>query len=354
MKPRIIVDRNIPYIAGALEPYAEVQYLDGQSITHAACQAADGLLIRTRTACTPDLLEGTPVRFIGSATVGLDHIDTAYCTARGITYTTAPGCNAWAVVQWVISALMYIEKQASRSLFMGTVGIVGAGAIGQRLADVLTLFNVRSLRNDPPREARGDAGLVSLDRLGREADIITIHTPLTSAGPYPTAHLIGNRFLHRLNKRPIIINAARGGVVDEYELLEALAYKRIRGYVLDTYETEPDIPSELIENALLCTPHIAGYSLEGKASATAEVLGAAASFFGFPTPPLVGQDAASKRRVIGGYSLSDLTGSYDIHADAKALRLQPQSFESLRNSYPYRHDWRGFEIGNAKLRALVN
>lgn len=354
MRPRIIVDRNIPYIAGALEPYAEVQYLDGQSITHASCQSADGLLIRTRTACNGELLEGTPVRFIGSATVGTDHIDTAYCTAHGITYTHAPGCNAWAVVQWVVSALMYIEKHASRSLYMSTVGIVGAGAIGQRLAEVLTLFNVRCLRNDPPLEEQGATGLVSLDRIGREADIITIHTPLTSAGKYPTAHLIGNRFLHRLNKRPIIINAARGGIVDEYELLEALAYKRIRGYVLDTYETEPDLPCELIENALLCTPHIAGYSLEGKANATAQVLGAAASFFGFPPPPLMGLDATSKRRVIGGYSLSDLAGNYDIHADAKALRLQPQRFESLRNSSPYRHDWRGFEIGNSKLRALVN
>lgn len=353
MKPRIIIDQNIPYIAGALEPYAEVTYLEGKAITRAACESADGLIVRTRTACNARLLEGTPVRFIASATVGTDHIDTAYCASRGITYAHAPGCSAWAVVQWVVSALMYLERQASRSIYMSTVGIIGAGAIGRRLADVLSLFNVRCLRNDPPREAQGETGLVSLACIGQEADIITIHTPLTTGGPHPTAHLIGNEFLHRLGKRPIIINAARGGVVDDYELLEALAYRRIRGYVLDTYETEPDLPSELVENALLCTPHIAGYSLEGKANATAQALRATASFFGFPPPPLVGLPAEGKRRVIGGYSLSDLAGYYDIHADSKALRTQPQRFEALRNGYNYRHDWRGYEIGNAKLRALV-
>lgn len=353
MKPRIVIDRNVPYIQGVLEPYAEVRYLDSEAITRAECLSADALIIRTRTACNAELLEGTPVRFIASATVGMDHIDTSYCAARGILYSHAPGCSAWAVVQWVVSALMHIEKQALRSLYTSTVGIVGAGAIGQRLADVLTLFNVRCLRNDPLRAAAGETGLVSLECIGREADIITIHTPLTFSGEHPTAHLIGNRFLHRLGRRPIIINAARGGVVDEYELLEALAYRRIRGYALDTYETEPDLTPELVENALLCTPHIAGYSVEGKANATAQVLTATASHFDFPSLRPVGLGDSGSRKVIGGYSLGDLARSYDIHADAKALRAAPQRFEAQRNGYAYRHDWRGYEIGNSKLRALL-
>lgn len=353
MKPRIIVDCNIPYVEGRLDPFAEVRYLDSKEITHAACMQADALVIRTRTVCNATLLQDTPVRLIASATVGIDHIDTSYCDAQSIKYVNAPGCSAWAVVQWVVSALMFIEKRAHRSIFESTVGIIGAGAIGQRLADTLELFNVRCLRNDPPRAERGEKGLVDLMHIAREADIITIHTPLTATGQHPTTHLIGNRFLHSLGKRPIILNAARGGVVDEYELLEALEYKRIRGYILDTYETEQDIPAEVIENAMLCTPHIAGYSIEGKQNAAAQALRAVANFFGFPLSIADGVEAQSKVKTIGGYSLSDLAQHYDIHADSKELRLQPQQIDAIRNCYSYRHDWRGFEIGNSKLRAIV-
>lgn len=353
MKPRIIVDCNIPYVEGRLDPFAEVRYLDSKEITHAACMQADALVIRTRTVCNAALLQDTPIRLIASATVGIDHIDTSYCDAQSIKYVNAPGCSAWAVVQWVVSALMFIEKRAHRSIFESTVGIIGAGAIGQRLADTLELFNVRCLRNDPPRAERGEKGLVDLMRIAREADIITIHTPLTATGKHPTTHLIGNRFLHSLGKRPIILNAARGGVVDEYELLEALEYKRIRGYILDTYETEQDIPAEVIENAMLCTPHIAGYSIEGKQNAAAQALRAVANFFDFPLAIANGVEAQSKVKTIGGYSLSDLAQHYDIHADSKELRLQPQQIDAIRNCYSYRHDWRGFEIGNSKLRAIV-
>jgi len=353
MKPRVIIDSHIPYAAGALEPHAEVHYLSGEAITRAVCLDADALVVRTRTLCNEQLLRGTSVRLIASATVGTDHIDTNYCAAHGIKYSNAAGSNAWAVVQWVVSALLYIEKHSAKSIYDSTVGIVGAGAIGQKLADTLELFGIRCLRNDPPRAEMGEKGLVDLATIGREADIITLHTPLTTAGKHPTVHLIGRTFLHQLGKRPIILNAARGGVADEYELLEALDYRRIRGYILDTYETETDIPTEVIEQALLSTPHIAGYSIEGKRKATEQALQAVAEFFGFDRPAPRAQTPGDPKRFVNGYSLSDLAQYYDISTDSRALRLQPQNFESLRNHYQYRHDWRGFDIGNPRLRALI-
>lgn len=353
MKPRIIIDQHIPYIAGVIEPFAEVTYLDGKNITHDACMEADCIIIRTRTICNAHLLQGTPIRLIVSATAGIDHIDSKYCAANGIAYANTKGSNAWAVVQWVVSALMLIERQSSKSIFESTVGIIGAGEIGQRLADTLELFNVKCIRNDPPREETGEKGLVDLARIGRESDIITIHTPLTTNGKHPTKHLIGNHFLHHLSKRPIIINAARGGVIDEFELLEALDYKRIRGYILDTYETEGDIPFEIIENAMLCTPHIAGYSIEGKQKATEQTLDHVAKFFGLPPLAPNLPKPTEKKKITGGYSLSDLARHYDIQADAKTLLMQPQRIDAIRNQYSYRHDWRGLAIENPKITAIL-
>ena len=199
---RIVVDSNIPYIRGVLEPFAEVDYVAGEAIDAKVCMHADALLVRTRTKCNAALLEGTSVRFIGTATIGTDHIDTTYCAEHGIVVANAPGCNAWAVVQWVVSCLTHINQYAVFALTERPLGIVGCGAIGERLATLLEMFNIQVLRCDPFLEAKAPIRYTSLERIARECSIITIHTPLTHDGPHPTYHLLNRNFFRSLKQKP--------------------------------------------------------------------------------------------------------------------------------------------------------
>ena len=352
-RPHLIVDSAIPYLHGVLEPIAEVRYMAGESITHEACSQADALVIRTRTRCNRALLEGTPVRLIATATIGTDHIDSAYCQEAGIQVVNAPGCNAWGVVQWVISALVHIERRAPHALPECVVGIVGVGEIGQRLADTLSLFGIETLLCDPPREARGATGLHPLDDLMALCDIITFHVPLTTIDPHPTMHMANDNFFRHLRRRPYLLNASRGEVVDEYALFEALTRKQIRGYCLDVYESETDPAAPILEGAMLSTPHIAGYSIEGKLAGSQRVLKAIYDHFQLGECPTLTATDDGARRTLGGYSLYELADTYSIADDSKRLKAQPQGLERLRREYALRHDYRGVEWLNLRLRELA-
>ncbi len=359
-KPRIIVDAAIPFVQGILEPHAELRYLPGKQIDHAACMQADALIVRTRTACTEALLANTPVRHIASATIGLDHIDVNYCAAHGIAVANAPGANAWAVVQWVLAAMLRIDKSSTYSFPQWTVGIVGHGQIGRRLSSMLALYGIQTLVCDPFLEKENPTeAYVPLARIARDCDVITLHVPHTTDGPHPTHHLLGKSFFRSMlhHNRPYILNSSRGGVVDDFQLLDALEYKRIRGYCLDVYEDEPDVAPELLERALVCTPHVAGYSTEGKLEATRMALTATCNFFNLPalTPAYapVTTDKQPNTLTIAGHSLLDLRGMYDIAHDSITLRKAPHTFESLRDGYAYRHDLRGYTIAYEPLRTLV-
>lgn len=356
-KPRIVADQAIPYLQGLLEPYAQVTYLPATQITHEVCLQADALLTRTRTRCNAQLLDHTPVECIASATVGLDHIDLPYCKNANIHVGNAPGCSAWAVVQWVWGVLYHIQRFGKLPLLAATVGIIGYGQIGQRLAALLQLFGIRWLANDPPLAAHHpELKLVDLDTIARECQIITIHAPLTKCGPHPTEHLLDHSFIRKLgHNRPYILHAARGGIVDDVALRRALHYKDIAGYALDVYENEPDVSSDLLENSLFATPHIAGYSIEGKRSGTQLALNTITEHFHLPNialPPM--QEDTDSRPHIAGYELSDMALGYDLNYDSQALIAAPQDFERLRTNYHYRHDYRGYSIGNPKLKALID
>lgn len=351
---RVVVDAAIPYIRGVIEPHAEVEYLDGSSITAAACRDAHALVVRTRTQCNEALLQGGQVRLIASATIGTDHIDLPYCAAQGIQVANAPGCNAWAVVQWVVACMLHINRHSPSSYQEWLVGIVGVGSIGSRLADVLEHFGVQTLLCDPYRQGRDARPYVPLSRRAQDCDLITLHVPHTETGEYPTHHLLDRAFFQSLRQRPYIFNASRGGVVDDFALLEAKQRKRIRAYCLDVYEDEPDIAPVLLECAEICTPHIAGYSLEGKRAGTQAALDALSKTFALP-PLTATSDPNGELEppYAGGFSMMEMGKTYDVAADMRALRRNPQDFERLRNRYLFRNDWRGYKIGSQSLEAIL-
>lgn len=346
---KIVADNKIPFLQGALEPVARVAYLPGEAITSADLADADALITRTRTQCNAALLEGASVQFIASATIGFDHIDQEYCRQKGIAWTNAPGCNAGSVVQYVSSGLAHILRQEGKSFSDLSLGIIGAGHVGSRLATLASTLGVKTLVNDPPRaRAEGFRGFSSLEEVLREADIISLHVPLNPGGPDRTFHLADRDFFGKMKPGAWFINTSRGEVAETSALLEALKSGRLSGAILDVWENEPAIHPELLELASIATPHIAGYSADGKANGTTASVRAISRFFQLglddwapstipqaaspllSLPPKVG----SKEDVFFLLSLQ----AYNIFADDHALRHDPSGFEKLRGDYPIRRE----------------
>ena len=348
---RVVVDSHIPHIQGLIESRAQVLYLDPGQITPDAVRDADALIVRTRTRCNADLLDHSRVRFIGSATIGTDHIDLDYCASRGITVCNAPGCNAPAVAQWVFAAIAaWMRDRGVNSPDGLTLGVVGVGHIGSIVARWGRQLGFTTLLNDPPREMtektekaeKTDSladnrdgsfdGIFSpLDELQRRCDIITFHTPLTRDGQWPTWHLCDQAFLDGLERCRLILDAARGPIADNEALL------RWHGDVgLDCWENEPDISAALLDKCIVATPHIAGYSAQGKQRGTAMMIDALNRHFGWDIPvPTVDAPATG----VASVTLDGIAASYDILADTARLKADPAAFESLRNSYHYRSEF---------------
>ncbi len=332
---RLIVDSHIPHIQGLIEPRADVLYLEPQEIKRDAVRDADALIVRTRTRCDAALLDGSRVRFIGSATIGTDHIDLDYCASRGITVRNAPGCNAPAVAQWVFCAIhawMWARGIAAPDGL--TLGIVGVGHIGSIVARWGRAMGFTVLLNDPPRENRDgsfDEIFSPLEELQRRCDIITFHTPLTRDGQWPTWHLCDQAFLDGLAHCRLILDAARGPIADNAALLGWHG-----DVALDCWENEPGISLPLLEKAIVATPHIAGYSTEGKQRGTAMMLDALNAFCGWD---IVVPEIAAPATGAHDVTLAGIAASYDILADTAALKADPAAFESLRNHYHYRNEY---------------
>lgn len=343
---KIVIDEKIPYIADALSAMGnEVVAMPGVAITNSHLLDADALFVRTRTVCDASLLEGTAVRFIGTATIGYDHIDAEYCAHKGITWTNAAGCNADAVLQYVQSVVYAWAAERGRSLEGLVLGVVGVGEIGSRVARWASAAGLRLLLNDPPREAAGERGFVSLSIIAAECDIITFHPTLSMGGEFPSYHLADESFFLQMKRCALFINASRGPVVDNAALLQAMNGNGAFDVVLDVWEREPDINISLLNKVYISTPHIAGYSAEGKLNATNIVLRKFAKRFGCervvpslylpsPLPSLVEAPsfAAACLKI------------YNPFADSLALKTAPQNFEDLRNNYNLRREPSAFEI----------
>ena len=351
---KVVCDSAIPFLKGALEPYCQVVYVHGSEICREMVMDADALVIRTRTRCNATLLEGTKVRFIATATIGYDHIDTQWCESHGIRWTNAPGCNSWSVQQYIGSLLVTMSRTLGFSFRERTLGIVGAGNVGSKVARLAALLGFRVLLCDPPRARREGSGqFVSLDEIISRSDIITLHVPLIRDGEDATFHLFDDSRLASMNRNQILINSSRGEVVDGAALKNALAQKKILAASLDVWENEPQIDTQLLSLLFTGTPHIAGYSVDGKATGTTMSVQALGKFFDLPCrdwevtkvpqsvqPSEFSIDTTGKtpQEVLADAILH----TYDIRTDDAALRANTASFEKQRSNYPVRREFPAF------------
>lgn len=355
---KIIADKNIPYLKGVAEYFGDVIYLDGADFTKEAIEDADTLIVRTVARFDETNLSRSKVKLICSATIGYDHIDTAYCDAHGIAWHNAPGCNSGSVQQYIVSSLIVMAQKKGFDLKDKIIGIVGVGNVGKKVAKACEVLGMKILLNDPPRQrTEGGENFVSLDAIKREADIITFHTPLTKEGEDKTFHLANESFFSSLGKQPIIINSARGGIVDTSAIKKAIKKGDISGAVIDCWENEPNIDLEYMNMVDIATPHIAGYSADGKANATRMSLESIAEFYSLDRAPINMVKAPEPENSV--IDLNDFSSSpnriyssllaiYTPMDDFVRLKANPATFKQLRNDYPLRRETQAYSIVNAR------
>lgn len=353
---KIIADRNIPYLKGVAEHFGDVTYLDGADFTKEAIKDADTLIVRTVAHFGETNLAGSNVKLICSATIGYDHIDTAYCDANGIAWRNAPGCNSGSVQQYIVSSLIVLAQQKGFDLQDKTIGIVGVGNVGKKVAKACEILGMKVLLNDPPRQRlEGESNFVSLDTIKKEADIITFHTPLIKEGEDKTFHLADDDFFATLAKQPILINSARGAIVATKAIKKALQEGKISGAMIDCWENEPSIDLEYMNMVDIATPHIAGYSADGKANATRMSLESVAEFYSLGKTPIALVKASEPENSIidlNDFSSSNriysaLLATYSPKSDFIRLKANPATFKQLRNDYPLRRESLAYSIVNA-------
>lgn len=329
---KFLVESKVPFMRGMLERYGTVDYAHPDEITPDRVRDVDAMIVRTRTRCDATLLAGSRCSFVATATIGTDHIDIPWCASHGIAVANAPGCNAPAVAQYVLGG---VAALADRPLGSYTIGIVGVGHVGRIVERWARALGMRVLLCDPPRrEAEGGSGWSTLAEVAAQADIITFHTPLSRTGRHATLHMAGEEFFKIVKRRPIIVNAARGAVVDTQALVRAIDAGTVSHAVIDCWEGEPAISAGLLQRATVATPHIAGYSREGKWRASQMALDALTAHFALEPlqlaeeAPLPVPEAVTAEAVAASYNPLDV--------DTPALKMHPGNFEELRNSYNLR------------------
>ena len=329
---KVVIDSAIPFLNGVLEPYAEVLYRECIDFRQEDVADADLLIIRTRTRCNASLLDGSSVKMIATATIGFDHIDLEYCQKHGIEVITAQGCNAAGVLQWVAAALALLSRKDGWTPPQRTLGIVGVGHVGRLVEQYARAWGFNVLRCDPPRKEREGGDFIPLEELLSRSDIVTLHTPLDRT----THHLINDRTMALMHNDAVLINASRGEVASTQTLLNAP-----QRLLIDVWEHEPEINRDLLAKAIVTTPHIAGYSSQGKANATAMVVRAAAKRFSLPlTDWYPEQVRITERQDIDWQTMCLTIQSHcDLEAESQRLKAAPGSFESMRNGYRYREEY---------------
>ncbi len=346
---KIVIDNKIPFIEGVLEKVANLVYIPGNLIGRSNLIDADALLIRTRTKCDESLLKGTSIKFIASATIGFDHIDTNYCDGNGIKWTNAPGCNSGSVKQYIASALAEIISIEKKSFEDITLGIIGVGNVGSKVAHMAKALGIKTLLNDPPRErSEGKGDFTDIETLIAQSDIITIHVPLSHQGVDKTFHLANADFFGKMKRGAWFINSSRGEVMETQSLINALESKHLGGTIIDVWENEPNINLKLLELAHVATPHIAGYSADGKSNGTAMSVQAISKFFNLGMDdwqpnnvPQAKQSSLaincmdkSKEQIFNELS----SFAYNILLDSEKLKKSPKTFEQQRENYPIRRE----------------
>jgi len=357
----IVADENIPLLDAFFAGFGEIRRVPGRSIDRATVEQADVLLVRSVTNVNRALLEGSKVRFVGTCTIGTDHLDLEYFNEAGIIWSSAPGCNARGVVDYVLGSLMTLAEIEGVDLTKRTYGVIGAGEVGGRLINVLKGLGWNVKVCDPPRQAAEGGDYVSLEQIIEQCDVISLHTPLTRSGDGATWHLFDQQRLQQLKPGAWLINAARGPVVDNAALREVLLEREDLQAVLDVWEAEPEVDVALAELCVLATPHIAGYSLDGKQRGTAQIYQAYCEFIGqpaniqlsdlLPVPWL--SEVSLHADSDPAWALAMLCrGVYDPrHDDADFRRSlvgsvaeQRAAFDVLRKQYPVRREIEGLKV----------
>ena len=356
---RIVADENIPYAQEAFSAFGEVRLLSGREITAHQLRDADALLVRSITPVNQALLEGTRIRFVGTATIGTDHVDEAYLSAQHLAFAFAPGCNANSVGEYIAAALLVVAERHGLTLGGSSLGIIGHGNAGKATEAKARALGMQVVLHDPPRaEQTGDNRYESLDAV-LACDFISLHVPLTRNGPHPTYHLVDESFLQAMAPHAFLLNSARGPVVDNLALLLSLQQRQIAGAVLDVWEGEPGFSPPLAQRVDVATPHIAGYSFDGKVAGTRQIYEAFCACFGVDTPwpvePLLPTPSVPTLTLppLGNATISSAVWAvYDILTDDAALRqLLPlgereraAGFDRLRKEYPQRREFRHTRI----------
>ncbi len=353
---QILADNKIAHVASAFAGFGKVSMLPGHEITPQAVAKADMLLVRSVTRVDEKLLQNSQVKFVGTATIGLDHIDTHFLNRHGIAFANAPGCNSTAVAEYVLTAMLYLARHQHFSLAQKKLGVIGVGNIGSKVVRMANALGMEVLQNDPPlarKTARPE--YLPLEAV-LKADIITLHVPLTRAGEDSTFHLFDQRQFSKMRPGSILINTSRGGVIASDALRGALAGGILSASVLDVWENEPSIDTELVRHATLATPHIAGYSVQGKVNATRLIYAAACRFLDVaprwnPEDQTLAQDEPLQLDAEAldlELFLSNLSRHhYDIENDDRKLRSlvalpteeRGRFFEQLRSGYPLRREF---------------
>lgn len=366
---RIVADENIPLLNEFFADIGEITRVPGRTMTAADVADADVLLVRSVTAVNKTLLEGSKVKFVGTATIGTDHIDLNYLKERNIGFVSAPGCNAQAVVDYVLSSLsVLIDERAQRFTDL-TVGIIGVGNVGYLLRQRLEAMKIKVLAVDPFKSADDVGELVALEE-ALKADVVTLHTPLTKDGEHATHHLINAERLALMKADACLINSCRGSVVDNTALLKHLHAHRDFEAILDVWENEPELNLELMDRCLIATPHIAGYSLDGKMRGTEFVYLGLCEYFGLPIRSKLAQYLPEPgiKRVdftdqIPVYQAlrTAIRAAYEIRVDDGVMRNSMRrsnnlrdTFDALRRNYPLRRDIPTLRVGvPAKCQELI-
>ncbi|GAB2665601.1 4-phosphoerythronate dehydrogenase [Vibrio panuliri] len=349
---KILIDENMPYAQELFEQLGEVILKPGRTLTADDLVDVDALMIRSVTKVNAELIsKANKLKFVGTATAGMDHVDQALLRERGIFFTAAPGCNKVGVAEYVFSVMMVLAQQQGFSVFDKTVGIVGAGQVGSYLQHCLEGIGIKVLINDPPKQAQGDnRDFTPLETLLEQADIISLHTPITRQGEYATHHMINEQVLNSLRGDQILINAARGPVVDNQALKARLQKHDGFAAALDVFEFEPEVDMELLPLLAFATPHVAGYGLEGKARGTTMIFNSYCEFLGEPKSasaaallPIAPVPTARLQYAWDEATLHNLTQIiYDVRKDDALFRREiakPGAFDQMRKDYWDRREY---------------
>ncbi len=363
---KIVADENIPFAKECFSSAGDVLTASGRKITQGLLKDADALLVRSITKVGRELLDGTNVKFVGTATIGFEHVNIDYLAAKKIGFASAPGSNANSVAEYMVSALLNLADKYNFELAEKSIGIVGVGNVGSRVEKKTKALGIKTVLNDPPLKRKtGDEKYRPIKEIF-DCDIVTLHTPLTLEGKDKTYHLADEKFFESLKTGAIFINTSRGRVHDSPALKKAISSGKIKACVLDVWENEPNIDTELVKMVDFGTPHIAGYSYDGKAAGMIMIYDAFCKHFGIK-PRFATRDFLPKADVerIVDMSLSAAVNTlYDIKKDDEKLRqiIRQQDenrrayFDALRKNYPVRREFQNtvISVNDEKLKKVFD